>query len=51
MYIEVVDSATLPYGWSIDAEFSLAVVSQTHDHRVQRGKPYNSTVYEEQKIC
>ncbi|KAK1419677.1 hypothetical protein QVD17_28933 [Tagetes erecta] len=30
MYIEVVDSATLPYGWRIDAEFSLAVVS--HDH-------------------
>ncbi|RZB42519.1 ubiquitin carboxyl-terminal hydrolase 12-like isoform X2 [Glycine soja] len=31
MYLDVADSATLPYGWSRYAQFSLAVVHQTHN--------------------
>ncbi|GLT65310.1 hypothetical protein SLA2020_377490, partial [Shorea laevis] len=30
MYLDVADSATLPYGWSRYAQFSLAVVNQIH---------------------
>ncbi|TKY53552.1 Ubiquitin carboxyl-terminal hydrolase 12 [Spatholobus suberectus] len=30
MYVDVVDSATLPYGWSRYAQFSLTVVNQIH---------------------
>ncbi|KAI7992799.1 Ubiquitin carboxyl-terminal hydrolase 12 [Camellia lanceoleosa] len=30
MYLDVADSATLPYGWSRYAQFSLAVVNQFH---------------------
>ncbi|KAI3461224.1 hypothetical protein Pfo_017887 [Paulownia fortunei] len=30
MYLDVADSATLPYGWSRYAHFSLAVVNQVH---------------------
>ncbi|PKA50906.1 Ubiquitin carboxyl-terminal hydrolase 12 [Apostasia shenzhenica] len=31
MYLDVADSATLPYGWSRYAQFSLAVVNQLHN--------------------
>ncbi|KAI8006041.1 Ubiquitin carboxyl-terminal hydrolase 12 [Camellia lanceoleosa] len=31
MYLDVADSATLPYGWSRYAQFSLAVVNQIHN--------------------
>ncbi|XP_047317726.1 ubiquitin C-terminal hydrolase 12-like isoform X2 [Impatiens glandulifera] len=31
MYLDVADSATLPYGWSRYAHFSLAVVNQIHN--------------------
>ncbi|XP_020577037.1 ubiquitin carboxyl-terminal hydrolase 13-like isoform X2 [Phalaenopsis equestris] len=30
MYLDVADSATLPYGWSRNAQFSLAVCNQIH---------------------
>ena len=30
MYLDVADSATLPYGWSRYAQFSLAVINQMH---------------------
>ncbi|CAN6465077.1 unnamed protein product [Victoria cruziana] len=30
MYLDVADSATLPYGWSRYAQFSLAVINQIH---------------------
>lgn len=30
MYLDVADSATLPYGWSRYAQFSLSVVNQLH---------------------
>lgn len=30
MYLDVADSATLPYGWSRYAQFSLSVVNQIH---------------------
>uniref|UniRef100_A0A2P2MFR1 ubiquitinyl hydrolase 1 n=1 Tax=Rhizophora mucronata TaxID=61149 RepID=A0A2P2MFR1_RHIMU len=30
MYLDVADSATLPYGWSRYAQFSLAVINQVH---------------------
>ncbi|KAJ0981726.1 hypothetical protein J5N97_009981 [Dioscorea zingiberensis] len=31
MYLDVADSATLPYGWSRYAQFSLSVVNQMHN--------------------
>ncbi|KAF5737381.1 hypothetical protein HS088_TW13G00261 [Tripterygium wilfordii] len=31
MYLDVADSATLPYGWSRYAQFSLAIVNQIHN--------------------
>lgn len=31
MYLDVADSATLPYGWSRYSQFSLAVVNQMHN--------------------
>lgn len=31
MYLDVADSATLPYGWSRYAQFSLSVVNQIHN--------------------
>lgn len=31
MYLDVADSATLPYGWIRYAQFSLAVVNQMHN--------------------
>ncbi|KAL3625125.1 CSN-associated deubiquitinating enzyme Ubp12 [Castilleja foliolosa] len=31
MYLDVADSATLPYGWTRNAQFSLAVVNQIHN--------------------
>ncbi|KAH6807531.1 ubiquitin-specific protease 12 [Perilla frutescens var. frutescens] len=31
MYLDVADSATLPYGWSRYAQFSLAIVNQMHN--------------------
>ncbi|XP_060212577.1 ubiquitin C-terminal hydrolase 12-like [Lycium barbarum] len=31
MYLDVADAASLPYGWSRDAQFSLAVLNQIHD--------------------
>ncbi|XP_047317730.1 ubiquitin C-terminal hydrolase 13-like isoform X2 [Impatiens glandulifera] len=31
MYLDVADAATLPYGWSRHAQFSLAVVNQIHN--------------------
>ncbi|KAL7228355.1 hypothetical protein ACSBR2_007137 [Camellia fascicularis] len=31
MYLDVADSATLPYGWSRYAQFSLAVVNQINN--------------------
>ena len=30
MYLDVADAASLPYGWSRYAQFSLAVVNQIH---------------------
>lgn len=38
MYLDVADSATLPYGWSRYAHFSLAVVNQVHSkYSVRKG--------------
>lgn len=38
MYLDVADSATLPYGWSRFAHFSLAVVNQIHNkYSVRKG--------------
>lgn len=38
MYLDVADSATLPYGWSRYAQFSLAVVNQINSkYTVKKG--------------
>lgn len=38
MYLDVADSASLPYGWSRYAQFSLAVVNQIHNkYTVRKG--------------
>jgi len=38
MYLDVADSASLPYGWSRYAQFSLAVVNQIHNkYSVRKG--------------
>lgn len=38
MYLDVADSATLPYGWSRYAQFSLAVVNQIHNkYTIRKG--------------
>jgi len=40
MYLDVADSASLPYGWSRYAQFSLAVVNQIHNkYSVRKGSP------------
>lgn len=42
MYLDVADSATLPYGWSRYAQFSLAIVNQMHSKlTVKKGTPKN----------
>ncbi|KAK6152227.1 hypothetical protein DH2020_014862 [Rehmannia glutinosa] len=38
MYLDVADSATLPYGWNRYAQFSLAVVNQMHSkYTIKKG--------------
>lgn len=38
MYLDVADSATLPYGWSRYAQFSLAIVNQIHSkYSIRKG--------------
>lgn len=38
MYLDVADSATLPYGWNRYAQFSLAVVNQINPkYTVKKG--------------
>lgn len=38
IYLDVADSATLPYGWSRYAHFSLAVINQMHNkYSVRKG--------------
>lgn len=38
MYLDVGDAATLPYGWSRYAQFSLAVVNQVHNkYSIRKG--------------
>lgn len=38
MYLDVADSATLPYGWSRYAQFSLSVVNQIHNkYSIRKG--------------
>ena len=38
MYLDVADSASLPYGWSRYAQFSLSVVNQMHSkYTVRKG--------------
>ena len=42
MYLDVADSATLPYGWSRYAQFSLAVVNQVHNkYSIRKGIFFN----------
>jgi hypothetical protein len=42
MYLEVADSASLPYGWSIYAQFSLTVVNQImNKYSVRKGSPFS----------
>ena len=38
IYLDVADSATLPYGWSRYAQFALAVVNQIHSkYTIRKG--------------
>jgi hypothetical protein len=38
MYLDVADSATLPYGWSRYAQFSLTVINQLHQkYSIRKG--------------
>lgn len=38
MYLDVADSASLPYGWSRYAQFSLGVINQIHNkYSVRKG--------------
>lgn len=38
MYVDVADSATLPYGWSRYAHFNLTVVNQIHSkYSIRKG--------------
>ena len=42
MYLDVADSASLPYGWSRYAQFSLAVINQIHNkYSVRKGGLFN----------
>ena len=42
MYLDVADSASLPYGWSRYAQFSLAVVNQIHNkYSVRKGSLFS----------
>lgn len=43
MYLDVADSASLPYGWSRYAHFSLAVFNQVHNKFTVR-KGQNSSL-------
>lgn len=41
MYLDVADSANLPYGWSRYAQFSLGVMNQMHNkYSVRKGTAY-----------
>lgn len=41
MYLDVADSANLPYGWSRYAQFSLAVVNQINPkYTIRKGTPF-----------
>ena len=38
MYLDVADSASLPYGWGRSAQFSLGVINQIHNkYTVRKG--------------
>lgn len=42
MYLDVADSASLPYGWSRYAQFSLAVVNQIQNkYTVRKGRRFS----------
>ncbi|KAG6765024.1 hypothetical protein POTOM_029038 [Populus tomentosa] len=44
MYLDVADSATLPYGWSRYAQFSLTVINQLHQkYSIRKGFIWNET--------
>ncbi|KAJ6727514.1 UBIQUITIN-SPECIFIC PROTEASE 12-RELATED [Salix purpurea] len=44
MYLDVADSATLPYGWSRYAQFSLTVINQLHQKfSIRKGYIWNET--------
>lgn len=45
IYLDVADSATLPYGWNRFAHFSLAIVNQ-YDHKltVKKGNTSSCTL-------
>jgi hypothetical protein len=46
MYLDVADSASLPYGWSRFAQFSLAVVNQIHPKlTVRKGNTSNGLAF------
>lgn len=41
IYLDVADSATLPYGWSRYAQFSLTVINQIHNKfSIRKGTSY-----------
>lgn len=43
MYLDVADSASLPYGWSRYAQFSLGVINQIHNkYTVRKGTFFNT---------
>jgi hypothetical protein len=52
MYLDVADSASLPYGWSRFAQFSLAVVNQIHPKlTVRKGNTSNGLAFSYILVC
>lgn len=46
MYLDVADSAHLPYGWSKCAQFSIAVVNQFHDQlTIRKGMHFHNRLF------
>lgn len=51
MYLDVADAATLPYGWSRYAQFSLAVINRIHNKLTVRKGQRSYLLYKRYELC
>lgn len=51
MYLDVADAATLPYGWSRFAQFSLAVINRMNNKLTVKKGQISYLVYKRYELC